>query len=68
MFWRLPHKRSGAGRLDREWTEGIFLGVAGTSSEAYIGTANGVEKANDFRLVVESPYSVDDLVNFKTSI
>ena len=29
---------------------------------------NGVEKANSFRLVAESPYTVDDLENFKTSI
>ena len=47
---------------------GIFLGLAGTSSEACIGTANGVETANDFRLVADSPYSVDDLVIFKTSM
>ena len=34
----------------------------------FIGTADGVEKANDFRLVADAPYSVDGLVNFKTSI
>ena len=68
VLWRLPRKRSGAGKLDVEWYDGIFLGLAGTSSEAYIGTANGVEKANDFRLVADSPYSVDDLVNFKSSV
>ena len=44
------------------------MGLAGTSSEAHIGTAIGVEMANDFRLVADSPYSVDDIVNFKTSI
>ena len=65
---RLPRKKSGAGKLDSEWLDGIFLGLAGTSSEAYIGTATGVEKANDFRLVADSPYCVDDLVNFKASI
>ena len=68
VLWRLPRKRSGAGTLDSEWMDGIFLGLAGTSSEAYIGTANGVEKENGFRLVADSPYSVDDLVDFKTSI
>ena len=68
VLWGLPRKRSGAGKLDSEWNDGIFLSLTGTSSEAYIGTANGVEKANDFRLVADSPYSVDDLVNFKTSI
>ena len=68
VLWRLPRKTSGAGRLDSEWNDGIFLGLAGTSSEAYIGTAAGLEKANDFRLVADSPYSADDLVNFKTSI
>ena len=67
MLWRLPRKTSGAGRFDSERNDGIFLGLAGTSTEAYIGT-NGVEKANVFRLVADSPYSVDDLVNFKTSI
>ena len=65
---RLPRKTSGAGRLDSDWMDGIFLGLAGTSSEAYIGTANRVEKANDSRLVADSPYSVDGLVNFKASI
>ena len=68
VLWRLPRKKSGAGKIDREWLDGIFLGLAGTSSEAYIGTATGVEKANDFRLVADSPYCADDLINFKTSI
>ena len=45
VLWRLPRKRSGAGRLDSEWLDGIFLGLDGTSSEAYIGPATGVEKA-----------------------
>ena len=49
VLWRLPRKRSGTGKLDSEWMDGIFLGLAGTSSEAYIGTASGVEKAHDFR-------------------
>ena len=68
VLWRLPRKKSGAGKLDSEWLDGIFLGLAGTSSEAYIGTASGVEKANDFRLVVDEPYNIDDIINFKTSI
>ena len=62
VLWRLPRKRLGAGKLDSEWMDGIFLGFAGTSSEAYIGTASGVEKANDFRLIADSPYSMDDLL------
>ena len=68
VLWRLPRKKPGAGKLDSEWLDGIFLCLAGTSSEAYIGTATGVEKVNDFRLVADSPYCVDDLINFKTSI
>ena len=35
---------------------------------AHIRTAAGVEKANDFRLVADSPYCADDLIHFKTSI
>ena len=68
VLWRLPRKKSGAGKLDSEWLDGIFLGLAGTSSEAYIGTATGVEKANDFRLVVDEPYNIDEIINFKTSV
>ena len=49
-------------------TLGFCFGLAGKSSEAYIVTSEGVVKANDFRLVADSPYSVDDLVSFKTSI
>ena len=54
--------------MDSEWIDGQFLGLAETSSEAYIGTATGVEKANDFRLVVDEPYNIDDIINFKTSV
>ena len=61
-------RKSGAGKLDSEWNDGIFFDLAGTPSEAYIGTPEGVVKANDFRLVSDSPYSVDDLTNFKTPI
>ena len=46
----------------------FVLGLVWTSNEAYIGIATGVEKANDFRLVCDSPYCIDDLVSFKTSI
>ena len=68
VLWRLPRKKSGAGKLDSEWNDGIFLGLAGTSSEAYIGSANGVVKANDFRLADDSPYNMEDVMTFKTSI
>ena len=68
VLWRLPRKKLGAGKLDSKWNDRIFLGLAGTSSKACIGTANGLEKANDFRLVAYSPYCVDDIANFKTSI
>ena len=68
VLWRLPHKKSGAGKFDSEWNDGNFFCLAGTSSEAYTGTPEGVVKANDYRLVSDSPYSVDDLTNFKTSM
>ena len=68
VLWRLPRKKSGVGKLDSEWLGGILLGLAGTSSETYVGTSTGVEKANDFRLGSDSPYCVDDIVNFKTPI
>lgn len=66
VLWRLPRKKPGAGKFDSERTDGIFLGMAGTSSEACIGTVSGVEKANGFRLVVDEPYNIDDIFNFRT--
>ena len=54
--------------MDSEWYDGIFLGLAGTSSEAHIGTADGVVKANDFKLEEDTPYNMEDIMSFKTSI
>ena len=34
VLWGLPRKKSGAGKIDCEWNDGIFLGLAGTSIEA----------------------------------
>ena len=68
VLWRLPRRGLARANLTASGSTVIFLGLAGTSSEAYIGTATGVRKANDFRLVGDSRYCADDLVNFKTSI
>ena len=68
VLWSLPRKKSDTGKLDSERNYWMLLGLGGTSSEAYIGTANGVEKAHDFRLADDSPYCMDDPLNFHTSI
>ena len=47
ILWRVPRARSGAGKYDSEWDDGIFLGVSGV--EAIIGTADGVHRSRDIR-------------------
>ena len=51
-----------------EWHDGLFLGPAGTSSEVYIGTADGVYKTNDIRRHGDHRYASDLVDGFMTSI
>ena len=49
MHWRWPRAKSGAGKYDSEWHEGIFLGVSG--AEVVIGTPFGIRRSRDVRRV-----------------
>ena len=46
----------------------MFLGLAGTSSEVYIGTADGVYKTNDIRRHGDHRHASDLVEGFQTSI
>ena len=68
ILWRYPRSRNPSGKLISEWHDGIFLGLTGTSSEVYVGTADGVYRANDIRRHGEHPYAADLVESFQTSL
>ena len=51
ILWRQPRARSGAGKFDSEWDDGVFLGISGV--EVLIGTSSGVHRSRDIRRRLE---------------
>ena len=42
LLWRQKRSTSNLGKHDSEWTEGVFLGMSGTSAELVLGTKVGI--------------------------
>ena len=53
VMWRQKRHPGALNKCDSEWSNGVYLGVAGLSVEALIGTCNGVVRTNDFRKAPE---------------
>ena len=51
MLWRRKRETSELGKHDPEYTEGIFLGMSGTSAEIVLGTPKGIVRARDVRII-----------------
>ena len=51
ILWRQPRARSGAGKFDSEWDDGVFLGISGV--EVLIGTSSGVHRSRDIQRRLE---------------
>ena len=47
--WYMRNKNNKKGKLESNWEPGVFLGIREESSEAVIGTPDGVVKARSFR-------------------
>ena len=53
MLWRRKRETSDLGKHDPEYTEGIFLGMSGTSAEIVLGTPKGIVRARDVRVIAD---------------
>ena len=53
LLWRKKRETSDLGKHDVEYTEGIFLGMSGTSAEIVLGTPKGIVRARDVRVITE---------------
>ena len=51
LLWRRKRETSELGKHDPEYTEGIFLGMSGTSAEIVLGTPKGIVRARDVRII-----------------
>ena len=51
LLWRRRRVASELGKHDVEYTEGIFLGMSGTSAELVIGTPRGIVRTKDVRVL-----------------
>ena len=47
LLWRKKRETLDLGKHDVEYTEGIFLGMSGTSAEIVLGTPKGIVRARD---------------------
>ena len=45
FLWHVTHETSDVGRHYPECTEGVFLGMRGTSAEIVLGTLKAIERA-----------------------
>ena len=67
VMWRQKRHPGALNKYDSEWSNGIYLGVAGLSVEALIGTCNGVVRTNDFRRAPEEQWNKALLLAVPTS-
>ena len=56
-------------KLDSEWTEGIFLGMTGQTSEIIVGTENGIHTTSDIRRLPDGParWNIKMIKNMRTT-
>ena len=68
LLWR-KRKTGALNKLDADWTEGIFLGMTGQTSEISIGTEDGVFTTSDVRRLPDGPgrWNVKMIENMKTT-
>ena len=53
ILWRRKRSAEALNKHDSEWTEGIFIGLTGSSNEVLVSTPGGVVQCRDIRRLVE---------------
>ena len=67
VMWRRKRHPGALNKFDSEWADGIYLGVAGLSTEAVIGTKSGIVRTNEFRLSPEGKWNSELVLSIPTS-
>ena len=69
VLWRQRRDTSELGKHDVEYTEGVFLGMSGTSAELVIGTPKGIVRTKDIRVISDhsARWNSDFLLRCNTS-
>lgn len=55
VLWRQRRANSELGKHDAEYSEGIFLGIGGMSTELLVGTPRGVFRTRDVHALSDTP-------------
>ena len=68
VLWRQRRNIAELGKHDVEYTEGIFLGISGMSTELLVGTPKGVFRTRDVRALSDTParWNSEFVVKFNT--
>ena len=53
LLWRRKRSPAALNKHDSEWTEGVFVGLTGSSNEVLVSTPDGIVKCRDVRRLVE---------------
>ena len=53
LLWRRRRSPAALNKHDSEWTEGVFVGVSGSSNEVLVSTPDGIVRCRDVRRLVE---------------
>ena len=67
VVWRKKRHGGALNKYDSEWSDGVYLGIAGLSTQALIGTSSGVVRATDFRLAPEGKWNRERVLCVPTS-
>ena len=54
VLWRKKRTLAELNKHDSEYSEGIFLGLSGTSTELVIGTSEGIVRTRDIRMLSDN--------------
>ena len=68
VLWRQRRNNSELGKHHSEYSEGIFLGIGGMSTELLVGTPRGVFRTRDVRALSDTPakWNCEFVLKFNT--
>jgi hypothetical protein len=67
VMWRRKRHSGALNKYDSEWADGVYLGIAGLSTEAIIGTSSGVVRTNEFRVSPDGKWNRELVLSIPTS-
>ena len=67
ILWRTKRHAGNLNQWDREWSDGIFLGISGMGNSVLVGTSDGIFKTNDYRRSPDGRWHKQLIIDMQTT-